>query len=135
MHRQHPPAARTTRHIADRVQHLAQIHSRLPATPRRLRQQRLDLHPLLVRQVRRVALRLSAKIGHPAPGRSGPHPEFESLPAAPLLAILKRSLKGLHPRQILAMVFRITRYYWTPTNDKAVQKFAPCPPMPVNLPG
>ena len=89
-----PAAARTTRHIADRVQLLAQSHSRLPATPRRLRQQRLDLHPLLVRQARRVALCLSAKIGHPASGRSGPHPEFQSLPAAPLQAILKRSLSG-----------------------------------------
>ncbi len=74
MHRQRPPAARAARHVADRVQHLARVHRGLPPTLRRLRHQRLQPRPFLVRQVRRVTLRSPSRLGHPATGLSGPRP-------------------------------------------------------------
>jgi len=54
VHRQHAPASTGAGHIADRVQHLAQIHLGLPSTPGRLGQQRSDPVPFGVGQVSRV---------------------------------------------------------------------------------
>jgi hypothetical protein len=73
-------SARAARHVADRVQHLAQINRGLATPPRRLRQQRLDPNLCLVREARLVALRRLAKLGHSALGVSGPHPGLEAPP-------------------------------------------------------
>jgi len=99
VHRQHQPAARAASQVSDRVQHLTQVDRGLPVPPRRLRQQRLDPRPFLVRQVRRVALRLLAKLSHRAWGVSGKHPDLESPSAASGQAILKRSLARLKRRR------------------------------------
>jgi hypothetical protein len=40
--------------------------------------QRRDLRPVLVRQIRRVALRLPSNLGHSAAAPLGPHPKRES---------------------------------------------------------
>jgi hypothetical protein len=55
-------------------------YERLAAFPRRLRQERRDPIPLLVGQVRRIALGLLLSVGHPATIRFGPHPKLESRP-------------------------------------------------------
>ena len=80
MHRQHAPAFARPRHGVNRVQHLAQIHLRLPAALGRPEQQRPDLLPLGIRQVRRVAAAL-LKRDLPRTVLLGPHPA--NLPAKP----------------------------------------------------
>jgi len=73
MHRQHAPAAARTRHIADRIQDLAQVNLRRPAAWGGLGQQRLDLLPLGISQVSRVtAALLKGKL--PRTVLLGPHP-------------------------------------------------------------
>src|ERR1700722_15115935 len=49
----------------------------------RARQERLNPRPLLVGQIRRVALGL-LDLGHPATRRRGPHPKLETPPNLPL---------------------------------------------------
>src|SRR5271156_7048958 len=78
MDRQHPPAATRSHQVAHRVDHLPELDlSRTPAASR-LRHQRCNLTPLLVRQIRRVALRLLGNPGHPPTALICPHPELES---------------------------------------------------------
>ncbi len=67
---QHAPAAARPRHVADRVQHLPQIHLRLSPPCRRLRQQRGDPLAFLVSEIGRIALRLPLDRGHASCRRS-----------------------------------------------------------------
>ena len=76
--RQHPPSTTAARHVADRVQHLAQIDADLAPALRWLGHQRLDPLPFRVGQVSRIPLGLAGNIGHPATALSGPHPKLES---------------------------------------------------------
>src|SRR5450755_1111384 len=76
--RQHSPASAGAGHIADRVQYLTQINLGLAAPPGRLRQERRDPLPFLVRQIGRIPLRFFRNVGHPATIRWGPHPKLES---------------------------------------------------------
>ena len=78
--RQHPPAAGGAGQISDRIQNLAQIRPGRPPALGRARQERLNPRPLLVGQIRRVALGLLLKFDHPATRRWGPHPKLESRP-------------------------------------------------------
>src|SRR6185312_6135739 len=78
MDRQHPPAATRTHQVAHRVDHLPEINFARPTPTTRLGHQRCDLIPLLVRQIRRVTLRLLRDLGHPATALFCPHPEHES---------------------------------------------------------
>src|ERR1700722_10498536 len=64
--RQHPPAAARAGQISDRVQNLVQIRPGRPPALGRARQERLNPRPLLVGQIRRVALGLLLNFGHPA---------------------------------------------------------------------
>src|SRR6185295_17354797 len=78
MDRQHPPAAARTNQVAHGIDHLAEIYfSRSPPAPR-LGHQRRNLLPLLVCEVRRIALDLLGDLGHPATALLCPHPELES---------------------------------------------------------
>ncbi len=69
--------------ISDRVQNLAQIRPGRPPALGRARQERLNPRPLLVGQIRRVALGLLLNFGHPATRRWGPHDKLESRPNLP----------------------------------------------------
>ena len=81
--RKHPPTAARARQIPDRVQDFAQIGLNRPPLLGGARQERLNLRPLLVGQIRRVALGLLLNLGHPATRRWGPHPKLESPQARP----------------------------------------------------
>jgi hypothetical protein len=59
------------------------VHAR-PAQRGRARQERLNPRPLLVGQIRRLALGLLLNFGHPATRGWGPHPNLESRPNPPL---------------------------------------------------
>jgi bifunctional DNA primase/polymerase-like protein/D5-like protein/primase-like protein len=83
---QHAPAAAAACHIADRVQNLAQINLGFAPALRRPRQQRPDVLPLSVRQVRGVALDLLLDGGNTAARLWGPHPQLESRRPASLQA-------------------------------------------------
>ena len=71
--RQHPPAAARSRHVADRIQHLAHHHAWSATTLARLWQQRLKTSPFFVGEIGRVALRLPLDRGHSASGFACPH--------------------------------------------------------------
>ena len=76
--RQHPPPTSRARHVADRVQHLAQVNLRLAAPFRRRRQQRGNLRPFLIRQIGRITLRPPLDRGHTAARLWCPHALRES---------------------------------------------------------
>src|SRR5215469_6918278 len=78
MDRKHPPAATRTDKVANCVDHLAEIDLARPATPARRRHQRRDPLPFLIRQIRRVALRLLGDLGHSTPALLRPHRQLES---------------------------------------------------------
>ena len=102
--RQHPPAATyaafpraahaepfgcsaAAGHVADRVEHLVQVHADLASTLRRLREQRLDTFPLLVGQVAGVAKLAAVVTGavldrphRAAPTNRGCHMESQPIP-------------------------------------------------------
>ena len=96
MDRQHPPTAARADQIAHRVDHLAELHLPRTAPTPRLGHQRRDLLPLLVRQIRRVALGLLGDLGHPATALLCPHPELESQPT-----LRPISLSGDFPNSLL----------------------------------
>ena len=82
VHRQHAPAPTRARHIADRVQHLVQVHAGRPAAPGWLGQQRHDLLPFGVRQVSRVtAAPLKRQL--PRAMLLGPHPNHVAIQTGP----------------------------------------------------
>lgn len=96
-YRQHPPAAARTDQIAHGVDHLAEVNLARTPAPAGLRHQRRDLLPLLVRQVRRIALGLPGDLGHPPTALLCPHPELESQPTTPrnpCQAIFQTASKG-----------------------------------------
>src|SRR6478672_11697504 len=78
MDRQHAPAATRANQVAHGIDHLAEIDLPRPPTAPRLGHQRRNLLPLLVCEVRRVALDLLGDLGHPATALLCPHPELES---------------------------------------------------------
>src|SRR5215469_7417505 len=78
MDRKHPPAATRTDKVANCVDHLAEIDLARPAAPARLRHQRRDPLPFLIRQIARVALRLLGDLGHSTPALLRPHRQLES---------------------------------------------------------
>jgi hypothetical protein len=79
MHRKHPPPAARAHQVAHRINDLAEFDLARPPAPTRLRHQRRDPLPLLVRQIRRITLRLPGNLGHPAPGLTCPHRELERM--------------------------------------------------------
>src|SRR6476660_5231194 len=78
MDRQHPPAAARTNQVAHGIDHLAEIYFSRSPPATRLGHQRRNLLPLLVCEVRRIALDLLGDLGHPATALLCPHPELES---------------------------------------------------------
>jgi hypothetical protein len=76
--RQHPPAASGAGDVADRVQDRARVGAGPAALLGRFGQKWRDPLPLLVGQIRRVALGFLLDVGHPATIRLGPHPQRES---------------------------------------------------------
>src|SRR6476659_307276 len=78
MDRQHPPAAARTNQVAHGIDHLAEIYFSRSPPATRLGHQRRNLLPLLVFEVRRIALDLLGDLGHPATALLCPHPELES---------------------------------------------------------
>src|SRR5215471_18458002 len=78
MDRKHPPAATRTDKVANCVDHLAEIDLARPAAPARRRHQRRDPLPFLIRQIRRVALRLLGDLGHSTPALLRPRRQLES---------------------------------------------------------
>jgi hypothetical protein len=78
MDRQHPPAAARTDKVANRIDHLTEVDFARTSTPPGLGHQRRDPLPFLVRQIRRVTLRLLRDLGHPATALLRPHQQLES---------------------------------------------------------
>ena len=76
--RQHAPTAARAGHIADGVQHLAQVHIPLAPPLRRLGQQRRNPLPFFIGEIGRITLRLPLDRGHTASRRSCPHGNRES---------------------------------------------------------
>ena len=78
MDRQHALTSARADEVADRVDHLAERDLARTTSPPRLGHERGDHRPLLVRQIRGVALRLPGDLGHPATALLAPHPKLES---------------------------------------------------------
>jgi hypothetical protein len=76
--RPHPPAAARAGYVTRCVQDLTQVNLRLAALLGRLRQDRRDPIPFLIRQVGRIPLRFLLDIDHSVMVRLGPHPKLES---------------------------------------------------------
>lgn len=70
MHGQHPPAAARARQVAQRVQHLAQIHTGRPASPTRRGQQGSDRLPLRLTQYPFEKCPTTQDVGPNGAGRS-----------------------------------------------------------------
>src|SRR6478736_8645948 len=101
MDRQHPPAAARTNQVAHGIDHLAEIYFSRSPPATRLGHQWRNLLPLLVCEVRRIALDLLGDLGHPATALLCPHPELESEiqpQRNPPRPFSKRSLRAIFER-------------------------------------
>lgn len=75
---QHTPATSRADQVAHGVDHLAELHPARATPPSRLRHQKGNQLPLLVRHIRWVALRLPGNPSHSATTLVCPHPRLES---------------------------------------------------------
>ena len=103
--RQHSPATRAPRHVADRVHHFSKVRLSLPTSRPHARQHRLDCQPLLIGQIARVAFGLLLDLGQPLAMCFCPHSPASATIAQEVQAVSKRALSAsAHPATVCALV-------------------------------